>query len=175
MELSEQDFCKSELHGCSCGFHTHPTKECRCTPGQIQKYMSRISGPLLDRIDIHMEVPAIEYKDMTSDVSGEASSVIRKRVIAARHVQAERFQHVKSLSVNADMGTREVRKYCQIDKEGQALLKSAMDQMGLSARAYDRIIKVSRTIADLEESLNIKPEHLAEAIQYRNLDRELWL
>ncbi len=163
------------MNPCPCGYYGHPTRECRCTATQVQKYLSHISGPLLDRIDIHIEVPAIEYKDMTSDASGEASSVIRKRVIAARHVQAERFQHVKSLSVNADMGTREVRKYCQIDKEGQALLKSAMDQMGLSARAYDRIIKVSRTIADLEESLNIKPEHLAEAIQYRNLDRELWL
>lgn len=162
------------MNPCPCGYYGHPTRDCRCNATQVQKYLAHISGPLLDRIDIHIEVPAIEYKDLTAEASGEDSTIIREQVIAARNVQAERFQHVPALGVNADMGSKEVRKYCQIDREGQALLKSAMDQLGLSARAYDRIIKVSRTIADLEGALNIKPEHLAEAIQYRNLDREFW-
>jgi magnesium chelatase family protein len=163
------------MNPCPCGYYGHPTRECRCSAVQVQKYLGHISGPLLDRIDIHIEVPAIEYKDLSGEATGERSSTIRGRVIAARRIQAERFQHVKNISVNADMGTREIRKYCKIDREGELLLKTAMDSLGLSARAYDRIIKVSRTIADLEGTMDIKPAHLAEAIQYRNLDRELWL
>jgi len=163
------------MNPCPCGYYGHPTRECRCSATQVQKYLAHISGPLLDRIDIHVEVPAIEYKHLAAESSGEKSAGIRERVISARHIQAERFQHVRSISVNADMGTREIRKYCPIDKEGELLLKSAMDSLGLSARAYDRIIKVSRTIADLDMSANIRPEHLAEAIQYRNLDREFWI
>jgi len=162
------------MNPCPCGYYGHPTRDCRCSATQVQKYLAHISGPLLDRIDIHIEVPAIEYKDLTSEMSSEKSEAIRERVMNARHVQTERFQHVQALTVNADMGTREIRKYCRIDKDGATLLKSAMDSLGLSARAYDRIIKVSRTIADLEGVLNIRPEHLAEAIQYRNLDREMW-
>ena len=162
------------MNPCPCGYYGHPTRDCRCSATQVQKYLGHISGPLLDRIDIHIEVPAIAYKDLTGEATGENSDSIRARVIAARHIQNERFQHVLSLNVNADMGSRETRKYCRIDKEGELLLKSAMDSLGLSARAYDRIIKVSRTIADLEGEMNIKPEYLAEAIQYRNLDREFW-
>ncbi len=162
------------MNPCPCGYYGHPTRDCRCSATQVQKYLAHISGPLLDRIDIHIEVPAIEYKDLTSEMSSEKSEAIRERVMNARHIQTERFQHVQALTVNADMDIREIRKYCRIDKDGASLLKSAMDSLGLSARAYNRIIKVSRTIADLEGVLDIKPEHLAEAIQYRNLDRDLW-
>jgi magnesium chelatase family protein len=163
------------MNPCPCGYYGHPSRECRCSATMVQKYLGHVSGPLLDRIDIHIEVPAVEYKDLTGVTGGDSSDVIRKRVIAARKVQSERFKHIESLYVNADMGSREVRKFCPISKDGNALLKTAIDSMGLSARAYDRIIKVSRTIADLEGSTDIKPEHLAEAIQYRNLDRDLWI
>ncbi len=160
------------MNPCPCGFYGHPTKECRCTPMQVQKYVSHISGPLLDRIDIHIEVPAVRYQELTDVVSGEPSASIKARVLEARHIQTERFQHVPKMHVNSDMGTREIRKYCRITGAGDQLLKQAMDNMGLSARGYDRILKVSRTIADLEKSLEIRPEHLAEAIQFRSLDRE---
>jgi len=162
------------MNPCPCGYYGHPSRECRCTAVQVQKYLSHISGPLIDRIDIQIEVPAVEYKHLTAETGGESSATTRQRVIESRRIQAERFQHVKHLNVNGDMGSREIRKYCSIDSEGDKLLKAAMDTMGLSARAYDRILKVSRTIADLDNSLSIKPAHLAEAIQYRNLDRELW-
>ncbi|MDP8237759.1 MAG: YifB family Mg chelatase-like AAA ATPase [Candidatus Hatepunaea meridiana] len=163
------------MNPCPCGYYGHPSRECRCSAVQVQKYRGHVSGPLLDRIDIHIEVPAIEYKDLASDTSGESSAAIKDRVMAARHIQTERFRHIPTLCVNADMGTRENRKYCRISSEGELLIKSAMDSLGLSARAYDRILKVSRTIADLENVPDIKPEHLAEAIQYRSLDRELWI
>ena len=162
------------MNPCPCGYYGHPTRDCRCSATQVQKYLAHISGPLLDRIDIQIEVPAIEYKDLTSEMSGEKSEVVRERVMNARYIQTERFQHVKALTVNADMGTKEIRKYCRIDKDGAILLKSAMESFSLSARAYDRIIKVSRTIADLDAEMDIKPEHLAEAIQYRSLDRDMW-
>jgi len=162
------------MNPCPCGYSGHPGRECRCSYTQIQKYRSKISGPLLDRIDIHIEVPAVEYNDLVGVADGEPSEKVRDRVLAARQIQRERFQHLKNVNVNADMGTRELRKTCRIDADGQNLLKTAMDTMGLSARGYDRILKVSRTIADLEESFSIKPEHLAEAIQYRNLDRDYW-
>ncbi len=159
---------------CLCGFYTHPDKECSCTPQQIQKYMARISGPLLDRIDIHIEVPAVKYKELSSEGKGETSEAIRERVIKARHIQSQRFKNVRYIFNNGDMGTREVRQYCVLDTASSELLKTAMTKLGLSARAYDRILKVSRTIADLEGSENILPQHVSEAIQYRSLDRELW-
>jgi len=136
--------------------------------------MSKISGPLLDRIDIHIEVPAVKYQDLSSVSSGEPSAQIRERVVKARDVQIKRFAGNKNIFNNADMGTKEVRQYCKLDKAGEDLLKMAMTRLGLSARAYDRILKVSRTIADLEYSEKILPQHISEAIQYRSLDRELW-
>jgi magnesium chelatase family protein len=160
------------MNPCPCGFYGHPTKECRCAPVQVQKYLSHISGPLLDRIDIHIEVPAVKYQELASEKSGESSANIRERVLKARGIQRERFQQIPKMHVNSDMGTREIRKHCRINSDGEKLLKSAMDSMGLSARGYDRILKVSRTIADLEGSSDIRPEHLSEAIQYRSLDRD---
>ncbi len=164
----------SAMNPCPCGFFTDPTKECTCNSGMIQKYMSKISGPLLDRIDIHIEVPAVKYKDLSSTENGEKSSEIRKRVVSARQLQIKRFEQNKRIFNNADMGSKEVRKYCRLDEAGANLLKMAMTKLGLSARAYDRILKVSRTIADLENTENILSNHISEAIQYRSLDRELW-
>jgi magnesium chelatase family protein len=157
-----------------CGFYTDPNKECTCTTQQIQKYMARISGPLLDRIDIHIEVPAVKYKELSSEVKGESSDDIRQRVVNARRIQLKRFINLKHVYTNADMGSKEVREYCKLDTGCAELLKMAMTKLGLSARAYDRILKVSRTIADLENSEKILPQHISEAIQYRSLDRELW-
>lgn len=163
------------MNPCPCGYYTDPTKDCTCNTGMIQKYMAKISGPLLDRIDIHIEVPAVKYKDLSSTERSETSKVIRKRVIDARHIQYERFNHFKMIHCNADMGTNEIRLYCVLDKAGTELLKLAMSKLGLSARAYDRILKVSRTIADIDKSENILSKHIGEAIQYRSLDRELWM
>jgi magnesium chelatase family protein len=137
--------------------------------------MSKISGPLLDRIDIHVEVPAVNYKDLASEREGESSVQIRERVQVARKKQTNRFKNEKYIFANAHMQSREIRRYCRIDEEGQLKLKTAINKLGLSARAYDRILKVSRTIADLDQSERILPEHVAEAIQYRTLDRQLWL
>ncbi|HOI30716.1 MAG TPA: YifB family Mg chelatase-like AAA ATPase [Melioribacteraceae bacterium] len=162
------------MNPCPCGYFTDPNKECTCNTGQIQKYMSRISGPLLDRIDIHIEVPSVKFKDLASGSSGERSEFIRNRVVDARKVQFKRFENLPNVYCNADMGTKELRKFCRIDSSSEDLLKMAMTRLGLSARAYDRIIKVSRTIADLEMSESILPQHISEAIQYRSLDRELW-
>ncbi len=162
------------MNPCPCGYFTDPTKECTCNTAQIQKYMARISGPLLDRIDIHIEVPAVKFKDLASSSTGEKSEEIRKRVVKAREIQNKRFDNTKLIYCNADMGTKELRKFCKIDASSEELLKMAMTRLGLSARAYDRIIKVSRTIADLEGVNNILPQHISEAIQYRSLDRELW-
>jgi len=159
---------------CPCGYYTDPQKECTCLPPQIQKYMARISGPLLDRIDIHIEVPAVKYKEISSNTKGETSTAIRERVIRARKTQSNRFANLKDVFSNGDMGPKEVRQYCILDSACSDLLKMAMSRLGLSARAYDRILKVSRTIADLEASENILPQHISEAIQYRSLDRELW-
>jgi magnesium chelatase family protein len=162
------------MNPCPCGFFTDPNKECNCNTGMIQRYMSKVSGPLLDRIDIHIEVPAVKYKELSSDIKGEPSKNIRKRVVQARKIQQERFANLSHIHSNADMGTREVRQFCKIDSAGSELLKMAMTKLGLSARAYDRILKVSRTIADLEQSEKILPQYISEAIQYRSLDRELW-
>jgi magnesium chelatase family protein len=162
------------MNPCPCGYYTDPSKECTCAPPQIQKYMARISGPLLDRIDIHIEVPAVKYKEISSETKGETSSEIRERVIQARKIQYERFANLKDVFSNGDMGSKEVRQYCKLDSACSDLLKMAMTKLGFSARAYDRILKVSRTIADLDGAENILPQHISEAIQYRSLDRELW-
>ncbi len=163
------------MNPCPCGYFSDPFHECSCNPPQIQKYMSRISGPLLDRIDIHVEVPAVNYKDLASDMDGESSSLIRERVIVARRLQTDRFNEEKSIFSNAHMESGEIRRFCRLDNEGRIRLKAAITKLGLSARAYDRILKVSRTIADLSQSERILPEHIGEAIQYRSLDRQLWL
>jgi magnesium chelatase family protein len=159
------------MNPCPCGYSTDPNHECSCTPQQIQKYLSRISGPLLDRIDIHIEVPTVKYSDLSSNLVGENSEIIRQRVKKARDIQLTRFMEKQDIFCNARMESKDIRLYCQIDAQGEELLKMAITKLGLSARAYDRILKVSRTIADLEKSQNIKPEYISEAIQYRSLDR----
>ena len=159
------------MNPCPCGYYSDPNHECACSSPQIQRYLSRVSGPLLDRIDIHIDVPAVKYKELSSDVMSESSEGIRERVEHARHIQTCRYENNPGLFCNARMDSREIREYCRIDQEGSELLKIAITNLGLSARAYDRILKVSRTIADLEKSENIKPEHISEAIQYRSLDR----
>jgi magnesium chelatase family protein len=164
----------ASMNPCMCGFYTHPERECSCTPQQIQKYMGKISGPLLDRIDIHIEVPAVKYKELSSQAKSETSDEIRERVIKARKIQSQRFINTRHIFNNADMGSREVRQFCKLDSASSELLKMAMTKLGLSARAYDRILKVSRTIADIDNSENILSQHISEAIQYRSLDRELW-
>jgi len=159
------------MNPCPCGFNTDPVHACNCTGQQIKQYLSRVSGPLLDRIDIHIEVPAVKYQDLSSTTSAEPSAAIRQRVERARSIQLQRFSQVKHVYCNARMENREIKKFCAIDEAGHALLKTAITKLGLSARAYDRILKVARTIADLEDSIPIKPSHLSEAIQYRSLDR----
>jgi magnesium chelatase family protein len=174
LEFPANFMLASAMNPCPCGYYTDPTKECTCTPPQIQKYMARISGPLLDRIDIHIEVPAVKYKELSAETKSETSARIRERVIIARQIQLKRFESLKHIYNNGDMGSKEVRQFCKLDTAGAELLKMAMTKLGLSARAYDRILKVSRTIADLDNSENILPQHISEAIQYRSLDRELW-
>ena len=159
------------MNPCPCGYSTDPNHECSCTPPQVQRYLSKISGPLLDRIDIHIDVPTIKYSDLSSDIKGETSTKIRERVKRTRKIQLERFKDKKHIFCNARMETRDIRHYCRLESKGEELLKIAITKLGLSARAYDRILKVSRTIADLESSLDIKPAHISEAIQYRSLDR----
>lgn len=164
----------ASMNPCPCGFYNHPEKQCVCAPGVVQKYLNKISGPLLDRIDIHLEVTPVPFKELSTQKSGEHSETIRERVIKAREIQAERFADKEGIYANAQMSTKQLQTYCQIGEAGSALLKNAMEKLGLSARAYDRILKVSRTIADLAASADISTEHLAEAIQYRSLDREGW-
>ena len=161
-------------HVCPCGFHNHPTRECTCRPGMVQKYLSKISGPLLDRIDLHVEVTPVHFEELSSLMEAEKSAVIRARVIKARKLQDARFDTHLNLHYNAQMGPNMVKDICMISEAGKTLIKQAMERLGLSARAYDRILKVSRTIADLDSSEEIKLEHLAEAIHYRSLDRENW-
>lgn len=174
LEFPANFMLAAAMNPCPCGFYTDPEKKCTCNQMQIQKYMSRISGPLLDRIDIHIEVPAVKFKELSSASKGEKSAEIRKRVVAARKIQLERFKEMKGLHNNSDMGSKEIKTFCEIEQESLDLLKMAMTRLGFSARAYDRILKVSRTIADLEGEEKILPQHISEAIQYRSLDRELW-
>jgi len=164
----------SAMNPCPCGYYNHPEKECVCAPGIVQKYLNKISGPLLDRIDIHIEVTPVAFSELSSERSSEPSEKIRERVINARQIQSKRFEKNPGVYCNAQMNANVLRSICKIDEAGQALLKNAMEKLGLSARAYDRILKVARTIADLESSSAIQTQHLAEAIQYRSLDREGW-
>ena len=159
-------------HGCPCGYYSDPNNECSCSIPQIQRYRAKISGPLMDRIDIHIEVPAVKYRDLASRDPGEPSRGIKQRVDRARTIQLDRFDGMK-IYCNAQMTNRHIKKFCQIDESSQRLLELAIDKFGLSARAYTRILKVARTIADLEGLGNIQPAHLSEAIQYRSLDRNL--
>ncbi len=164
----------ASMNPCPCGYFNHPEKECTCGSGVVQKYLSKISGPLLDRIDLHVEVTPVPITELQSSVSFEKSEKIRERVIIAREIQANRFKENEGVYANAQMSSKQLKELCVITAAGQNLLKIAMEKLNLSARAYDRILKVSRTIADLAASNDIKPEHLAEAIQYRSLDREGW-
>ena len=164
----------ASMNPCPCGYYGDPTHHCVCMPGQIQRYMNKISGPLLDRIDIQVEITPVPFKDISQAVQGESSSVIRERVIRARHMQEQRFKEVKGIYSNAQMTERMIHQFAEPDAEGIELLRTAMERLSLSARAYNRILKVARTIADLEQSEAVKSQHLAEAISYRNLDRGDW-
>lgn len=164
----------ASMNPCPCGYFNHPEKECTCPAGMVQKYLNKISGPLLDRIDLHVEVTPVPFSELSSSRMSESSDHIRERVIKAREVQATRFDKKEGIYCNAQMSSKTLKEVCVINNIGQTLLKTAMDRLNLSARAYDRILKVSRTIADLAGSEDIRPEHLAEAIQYRSLDREGW-
>jgi magnesium chelatase family protein len=164
----------ASMNPCPCGYHNHPEKECVCAPGVVQRYLSRISGPLLDRIDLHVEVVPVSFDEMVSLRKSETSEQIRARVVRARDIQSKRFSGIENVYCNAMMPSNMVKGICTVQLAGLKLLKTAMERLGLSARAYDRILKVSRTIADLAESEEIRVEHLAEAIQYRSLDREGW-
>jgi magnesium chelatase family protein len=164
----------ASMNPCPCGFYNHPDKECTCAPGTIQKYLNKISGPLLDRIDLHVEVTPVSFSELSKQQTAEKSASIRARVMQARELQAERYKGSPGIYSNAQMSSQQLKEICSISTVGQNLLKAAMDKLNLSARAYDRILKVSRTIADLAGSADIKPEHLAEAIHYRSLDREGW-
>lgn len=165
----------ASMNPCPCGYFNHPTKSCVCAPGVVQKYLNKISGPLLDRIDLHVEVTPVPFEELSAKTKGEASAHIRERVVKARERQTARFANNEGMYCNAQMHSKQLRAVCQISKEGHELLKTAMDRLNLSARAYDRILKVARTIADLEDAENIENQHLAEAIQYRSLDREGWM
>jgi len=164
----------ASMNPCPCGFYNHPEKACACAAGQVQKYLNRISGPLLDRIDIHVEVTPVSFNELYDARPAEKSADIRGRVARARDMQADRFKNNEGIFCNAQMSSKMIREICRIDHVGSLLLKTAMQKLELSARAYDRILKVSRSIADLGNSNTIKPEHLAEAIQYRSLDRQGW-
>lgn len=164
----------ASMNPCPCGYYNHPEKECLCAPGVVQKYLNRISGPLLDRIDLHVEVTPVRFDELSNARTSERSEIIRNRVIDARDIQRERFGKYPGIHSNAQMNARMIRNWCRIDATGNMLLKTAMERLSLSARAYDRILKVARTIADLENAKEIETQHLAEAIQLRSLDRENW-
>ena len=159
---------------CPCGYYNHPIRRCICKQHVVQKYISKISGPLLDRIDIHIEVTPVEFNELTESRPSEKSEVVRNRVIKARKIQEQRFKKYPNIHSNAQMRSRNIQEICIIDENGRNLLKKAMERLNLSARAYDRILKVARTIADLEGSVEILNQHLAEAIHFRSLDRENW-
>ena len=162
------------MNPCPCGFFGDSTRQCHCSPPQIQRYVSKISGPLIDRIDIHIEVPAVKYKELRSPGATEDSATVRERVLRARVRQTERFAEEKKVFSNAQMPPKLIRKHCAISDDGEKMLETAISRMGLSARAHDRILKVARTIADLDASENLETRHLGEAIQYRTLDRTYW-
>ena len=164
----------ASMNPCPCGYYGDPTHRCVCTPGQIQRYMNKISGPLLDRIDIQCEISPVPFKDISTAAPGEPSAKIRERVIKAREIQAARFQEFKGIHCNAQMTERMIHQFAEPDEEGINLLRMAMEKLSLSARAYNRILKVARTIADLAGSEHVEPFHLAEAIGYRTLDRGDW-
>jgi magnesium chelatase family protein len=164
----------ASMNPCPCGYYNHPEKDCVCAPGVVQKYLNKISGPLLDRIDLHVEVTPVPFSELSKEKKSETSFDIRQRVIIARKIQTERYQNSEGIYSNAQMRTKDLKTYCNLSEAGNSLLKTAMERLGLSARAYDRILKVARTIADLEASQNIETNHIAEAIQYRSLDREGW-
>ncbi|MFN8249340.1 MAG: YifB family Mg chelatase-like AAA ATPase [Ferruginibacter sp.] len=164
----------ASMNPCICGFFNHPSRECSCPPGSVQKYLNKISGPLLDRIDLHVEVTPVDFEELASKHHFEKSDIIRERVIIARNIQLERYKRSEGIYANAQMSSRMLKEICNLDHVSQTLLKTAMEKLNLSARAYDRILKVGRTIADLAATETIKPEHIAEAIQYRSLDRENW-
>jgi len=162
------------MNPCPCGYYNHPEKDCVCPPGTVQRYLNKISGPLLDRIDIHIEVTPVSYNELSTERVSERSEIVRKRVMNARAIQEKRYSGSEGVHSNAQMSSKQLKEICKIDDAGNQLLKTAMEKLGLSARAYDRILKVARTIADLDESEKIETNHLAEAIQYRSLDREGW-
>ncbi|MFA9389317.1 MAG: YifB family Mg chelatase-like AAA ATPase [Prolixibacteraceae bacterium] len=164
----------ASMNPCPCGYYNHPTRDCVCGPGMVSKYLNRISGPLLDRIDIHLEVVPVPFEKLAAQPAAEKSNDIRQRVIHARQIQALRFSKEDGVYCNAQMSSKLLRAHSQPDEAGAQILKTAMEKFGLSARAYDRILKVARTIADLEECENIQSHHLSEAIQYRSLDRDSW-
>jgi magnesium chelatase family protein len=163
------------MNPCPCGYLGDPARDCRCSPNQIEKYRQRISGPLLDRIDLHVDVPAVDYKELRAESGGESSAVIRERVEEARQVQLARFISHPGVLCNSDMGSRLVTEFCRLDRQSERTLEQAMDSLNFSARAYDRILKVSRSLADLDGSRDIREVHVMEAIQYRTLDRNLWV
>jgi magnesium chelatase family protein len=159
------------LNPCPCGFRGDPRRKCTCHPQQVEKYMARISGPLVDRIDIHIEVPAVPFQELTSKTEGTSSQTIRENVVAARDLQTQRFAHRRTRQ-NAQMSSREIREYCQLDEPCQEVMKNSVHELGLSARAHDKVLRVARTIADLEKATNIEVQHLMEAVNYRLLDRQ---
>jgi magnesium chelatase family protein len=164
----------ASMNPCPCGYYNHPDRDCVCGPGVVQKYLSRISGPLLDRIDIHIEIVPVPFEKLAEMKEAESSEIVRNRVIKARQIQEQRFKDTDGVYCNAQMSSKQQRTFAPTDKASSELLKNAMQRLNLSARAYDRIIKVARTIADLDDSENILSNHIAEAINYRNLDREGW-
>ena len=164
----------ASMNPCPCGYYNHPTKPCTCSPAKVQNYLGKISGPLLDRIDLQIEIVPVPFEEISSTAPGEPSVAIRERVIEARKIQEERFKNEEGIYCNAQMTPKLITKYAVLDEVSLAMLKTAMNRFNLSARAYDRILKVARTIADLDKSENIQSQHIAEAIGYRNLDRESW-
>jgi magnesium chelatase family protein len=165
---------KKATRPCPCGYLGHYSSKCHCTPEQVARYRRRISGPLLDRIDLHIEVPAVKFREISSERTGESSAQIRERVVTARKRQQHRFAGKSRVTCNARMGSRELKAHCALDEATMELLKFAMTDLNLSARAYDRVLKVARTIGDLAGSERILSDHISEAIQYRSLDRQLW-
>lgn len=164
----------ASMNPCPCGHLNAPNQECVCTPAQVQRYLGKISGPLMDRIDLHVEVAPVDFDAMSAERTGESSAAVRKRVVQARERQSERFGAVEALYSNAQMDAQRVQEHCALNDAGQNLLRTASDRLGLSVRGYTRILKVARTVADLEASASIRAEHVSEAIQYRSLDREWW-